>query len=210
MRLLLPSPTHPAPGLLAGGLALLLLAGCGDCGDDDVPHYTLTPAERAWLDPYPKDAVLRFRSDRTGYERTYRVTETKLYSQGYSGKGLCNVYQQEWGDVALTRTDSSGAALRYPMCSLALKSTNGDKPVTATLYWGPSYAEIPIAGVESGQVQPGPALLGGRTFQQVVVLNASPSTSPVLTPHSLTTLYLSKAEGVVGFGERNGTFWTRR
>lgn len=185
---------------------LLSLSGCKKvCDTDDLPRYPLTAGLRAWAAPYPKDAVLRFRNASTGYVRSYRVSSAENKTDGVSsGANVCPSYYREYTAHVLERTDSTGGRenklLRFDM------TTANATRARASFTIGSTNVELLIQEVEDGQQATYPATFGTRTYTAVL---GGTSSLAFQGASVVTTLYVTKAEGLVRFVERGGTTWDR-
>ena len=213
LSMLLRSATGFRQLLSFRALCLGALALFPACADDcaDVPLFSLSAAQRAWAAPYTTGDVLRFRND-AGYERTYRVqstTQTRrdMGSLGTNGPS-CPDYTREYTEVRLVRTDSV-AAPAESVHALVLAATNPYEPFHATLQWGSSIFTAPLLEIEEGRLILGSISLAGRQYSRVLVLSDDERVAGPVSPPRVVAVYLTKAEGIVSFRERNEE-WSRR
>ena len=205
----LPSVAH---SLVLVGLLPLLTTCRQVCDEDSLPRYPLTASQRAWADPYPKNAVLRFRNA-SGYVRTYQVVASRIEfgAVGGSKSSLCADYHVEHFHMQVERTDSAGLIRgMYQQNVGATVAAQGQTNNVSTLQWASSYFDVPISAIEEGRVVLGPATFAGRTYQQVLELrDVGITVSPMNRSWYVPRLFLTKADGVIRFEERGGMVWDR-
>ncbi|WBO86804.1 hypothetical protein [Hymenobacter yonginensis] len=190
---------------LAAGLLLLCPACDKVCDTDNLPQYPLTPGLRAWVDPYAKGAVLRFRNAGTGYVRSYRVTEAEGKMDGAgSGVDPCPAYYREYATRTLERTDSTGKGAEH-LIRFYLAAQNSSR-TEARLSMGFSSVEPPLQQIENGTQALAPATFAGRTYPAVW---CNGPFSPGSGSRAVVLMCLTKADGLIRFEERNGTAWDR-
>lgn len=82
--------------LLLAGSSLLLLSGCKQVCEQNLPEYRLSAAQLSWGAPYATDTVWSFRNA-AGYERRYRITRvsTDLVGKGSSKSSFCDTYYRQ-------------------------------------------------------------------------------------------------------------------
>jgi len=190
--------------------ALVLFPACNDdC--DDVPLFSLSADQRAWAAPYATGDVLRFHNA-AGYERTYRVQSTTQTHRDMGSLGTygpsCPDYTREYTEVRLVRTDSV-AAPADAVHAFVLAATNPYEPFHATLQWGSSIFTAPLLAIEGGRLTLGPISFAGRQYPRVLTLSDDDRVAGPASQPRVAAVYLTKAEGVVAFTERNEQ-WIRR
>ncbi len=197
--------------LLLAGSNLLLLSGCKQACEQNLPEYRLSAAQRSWRAPYVPDTVWRFRNA-AGYERRYRTVsvETELPAKGSSKSSLCNTYYQEQFTANLGRTDSAQAANFNPgKCQLFLQAVLPSSTSTNNsnvLQWDGYSFYVPVDEVAAGQYPFTTAKFGRRTYANVITSTATTTGTP---PRTLR-VYYTVANGVVAFDDRYGTRWARQ
>jgi hypothetical protein len=196
--------------LLAG--SNLLLSGCKQVCEQNLPEYRLSAAQLSWSVPYVTDTVWRYRNA-AGYERRYRITSvaTELPAKGSSKSSLCNTYYQQQFTANLERTDSTQTAnFNTGKCQLFMEavlpgstsSTNNSN----RLQWNGASFYLPIDEVAAGQYTLTTARFGGRTYNNVIMSNATTTSSPPLR----LRVYFTVTNGVVAFADQYGTLWARQ
>lgn len=194
--------------ILCVGVALPFSSCKKGCDTEDLPQYSLTPGLRAWAAPYPKDAVLRFRNARTGYVRSYRVTTAEnVTADPVSGGGIdvCPQYYREYSAHLLQRTDSTGNVENKEIFFRLIMDRSTRLQTTFVI--GSTSLEPPLQAIEDGTVTLSPATFAGRTYPAVWG-GTIPNT--IMRPGVVTTLFLTKADGLIRFEERGGTVWDRQ
>jgi len=203
------------------------LAACNSPG----PEYHFTADQLAWQ-PYQDGQVLRFGNSRTAAVRTYRVTQVyDVLVQQSGGWGLKPFPHQEPPSfqtitVLLQRTDSLGSefeafGLRFDFDHPSIVPGN-ELLVEAYLNWDTllntsAAAILPVDELNQGlpldttryhgiRLLP-TRTLGPATYAPVVqyILRGRPYPG---NTNSITELYVTKVNGVVGFVQRN-TLWYR-
>jgi hypothetical protein len=198
--------------LLLAGSSLLLLSGCKQACEQNLPTYRLSAAQLSWRGPYVPDTVWRFRNA-AGYERRYRITsvETELPAKGSSKSSLCNTYYREQYTANLGRTDSTQTAnFNAGKCQLFMEaelpgntsSTNNDN----VFQWNGYSFYVPTDEVAAGQYPLTTATFGSRTYANVITSNAATNSSPPIR----LRVFLTVANGVVAFDDVYGNLWVRR
>jgi hypothetical protein len=207
MRLL--SVFRPGLTLLLGG-ALSLLSSCREiCDTDNLPQYPLTTGQHAWVAPFADEAVWRFRNA-NGYERTYRITETKTESEGGGKSSFCSRYYTQYAYAKLVRTDSTSSGLEtiYLLQLTAANETTA-KGFSGYIQWGSANFRLPIDEVEDGRRVLPAATFAGRTYPQVLESTYAPLLPEKPRPMMPARIYLTKTEGVIRVEEYGGTVWDR-
>ncbi|WP_400194026.1 hypothetical protein [Hymenobacter sp. B81] len=213
---------------LLGIVSGLVLGGCGngffpEMDNKELPHYTLSNDEQAWVTPYRLGQEWRFRNA-AGYERRYQVRG--LTDRTWPGRpnpqSVIAYYQQEVG-ARVERVDSAyyqrAEGYKYA-ATFVLTSAAAYEPqplaLTARLEWGVSPLTLPVAAVNTSQPLPaGMRLLpevnlGGRTYHNVIEYTSlPPQPDQDLRPWMATRLYYTKEQGVVRFEEAGGLVWDR-
>ena len=192
--------------LLAGGS--LLLSGCKQVCEQNLPTYHLSEAQFGWRAPYVPDTVWRFRNA-AGYERRYRILNvgTELPAKGSNKGNFCNTYYKEQYTANVGRIDSTQSAnFKTGACQLFMEAAlpggigNGNK-----FQWNDYSFYLPTDEVAAGQYPLTTAKFGSRTYTNVIAISAA-TTVPSLRLH----VYLTVADGVVAFDDLYGNFWSRQ
>ena len=196
--------------LLAG--SSLLLGGCKQACEQNLPEYRLNAAQLNWRAPYLPDTVWRFRNA-AGYERRYRILRvgTELTAKGSSKSSLCNTYYLEQFTATLERTDSTQAAnFNTGKCQLLLEAglpgSNSSANNSNMLQWNGRSFYVPVEEVAAGQYPLTAAKFGSRTYANVITSTATTTDKPPQTLH----VYLTVAKGVVAFDDLYGNLWARQ
>ncbi|WP_345233347.1 hypothetical protein [Hymenobacter saemangeumensis] len=199
---------------------MLVASGCKEvCDDDGLPQYRLTAGQQAWVNPYVKGAVWRFRNA-AGYERSYLIKEVedKMDAKGTSKGTLCPTFYVQAINIQLERTDSVQAKRHF--LSLAPGATNSEVKVLASLVWADMEFELPIGNVEDG-VPPrstgngntsqlhSQLVVGGRSYQNVLESSMIPFYTDSKPSSTVIRTFVTKNEGLVRFDTRAGTVWSR-
>ena len=190
----------------------LVLSGCKQVCEQNLPTYQLSAAQRSWAAPFVPDTVWRFRNA-AGYERRYRIlnVSTELPAKGSSKSSLCNTYYQEQYTANLERIDSTQTANFTPgKCQLFMEavlpgntsSTNNSN----SFQWNGYSFYLPVDEVAAGQYPLTTAKFGSRTYANVITSNAATNSMPP----SRLRLYFTVANGVVAFDDLYGNLWVRQ
>ncbi|KAA9338164.1 hypothetical protein F0P96_04770 [Hymenobacter busanensis] len=214
--------------LLLALTSSLALSGCGngffpDMDDEELPHYTLSAQEQAWVTPYRLGEEWRFRNA-AGYERRYQVRglTDRTWPGHPAGSSMMQYYQQEVG-ARVERVDSAydQRADQYKFAATmvvgaAIKFEAQPLPLMARFEWGSTALALPVAEVNSMRPLPAgvrllpAATFGSQTYQNVLeYTNLQPRADQPLAPWVTTRLYYSREQGVVRFVEADGTVWDR-
>ncbi len=188
-----------------------MLTNCKEiCDNEDAPTYALTEGQSEWSKAFTKNDVWRFRNG-NGYVRTYRITETKTYSEGGGGKNsFCATNFTEYFNATLERTDSTANSIdkefRFLISPANLTS---NKPFHAKVFMGISDFTLPIDQVEDGRLTLAPATFGSRTYPAVLESTYTPIPPLVVLPTYVARIFFTKADGIVRFEDFGGTVWDR-
>lgn len=198
--------------LLLAASSLLLVSGCKQVCEQNLPTYRLSAAQRSWVAPYVPDTVWRFRNA-AGYERRYRILSvgTELPAKGSSKSSLCNTYYLEQFTTTLGRTDSTQTANSTTgKCQLfmeaALPGSNSSTNNSNVFQWNGYSFYLPIEEVAAGSYPFSTAKFGSRTYANVITSNTATNSSP---PRRLR-VYFTVANGVVAFDDLYGNLWVRQ
>lgn len=150
--------------------------------------------------------MLRFRNDRTGYVRSYRVVTAENKTDAVSGVGIdvYPSYYREYTSHILQRIDSTGNSDNKEL-EFCLATDNSVK-IKSRYRIGPSSIELAVPEVEDGTEVLSHATFAGRTYPTVLGRSI---TLAGARPSVVLTLYVTKVDGLIRFEERGGTVWNR-
>ncbi|MCC3156092.1 hypothetical protein LJ737_02530 [Hymenobacter sp. 15J16-1T3B] len=193
--------------------ALFSLLGLGACekacDTKNLPQYSLTAGQQAWVAAAQPGTVWRF-SNAAGLERAYRVQarETNMQGAGGGKSSFCPSWYQQEQVVTLARTDSADMA-PYDIYLKAANPTVQNSPYgfVGGMRWGSTSFSLEI--LEEYDNQPGlPArTVNGHTYANVLELSGN-----LTLPNAgrrVVRLFLAKDDGVIEFEEQGGTVWSR-
>ncbi len=207
-------------------VAVCCCAALAACTAPPGPEYRFTASQLAWQ-PYQAGQVLRFGNSQTATVRTYRVTRVIDVMTKLGGRwNVKSPPSYQAVTAFLQRTDSVGVefealGLVFDFDSPSVVSGN-EPAVYAYLNWDalpnmPAAAALPVDELNQGlpldttrygSVRLLPTYtLGAATYNSVVRYALQRTRYSNLTSPT-TGLYLTKANGVVGFVQRN-TLWYR-
>ncbi|QIX60265.1 hypothetical protein FY528_00880 [Hymenobacter lutimineralis] len=204
----------------------LALSGCGWFGEseENLPHFKLTEFQKQWAAPYQKGAEWKFRSQQTGYVRTYVVEQYKHqeHKMGPGGWTLEKTHYREEIDALLVRKDSTfvlpGAFLyTFALTAQVDEGYSGYSHSAGYSNIGQCKVQgfgvsmsLPLRELETGQLALSPPYsllpqltLNGRTYQRVI---SRIPTTPM--PDAGRQVLYTQAEGVLQF-EELGQVWVR-
>lgn len=207
-------------------VAALALSGCGWFGEseENLPHFKLTDSQKTWAAPYQPGTEWKFRSQQTGYVRTYVVEQYKHqeHKQGPGGWTLEKTHYREEIGALLVRKDSTfvlpGAFLyTFALAAQVDEGYSGyshsarfsREPQCLIQGFNTSMA-LPMQELATGQAVLSPPYtllpqltLNERTYQRVI----SHVPAPPMPDAGRQTLY-TQAEGMLQF-EELGQVWVR-
>jgi hypothetical protein len=188
--------------LLCCALAVLL-SSCGNFFDSldesEVPDYT-----RNWLREQHGE-TLTFRSSRSGQVRTLTVTRSEGVNKGHMPR-TNQAYSHEY--VKLRFRDGPDSLLNIQLDAAANQITvlspnrysgaiHTHKSDGRTAFYSGTFLDIVAQDTT----------LGGRPYRYLGRIAAPPVAHPTDT---VTAVYFSRYEGLVGFTTRRGGLWTRQ
>ena len=206
--------------------ASFLLAGCGWFGENDkLPYYQLTPEQRAWAAIYQQETTWRFRSEATGYERTYRIHNTVDKKQPNT-KGKFSVEVAYYRQEMYAQIDRTDSAIVRPVYTSHpqdfLLQAQVESPTTYwdniffRLNWEGTSLALPMRELTTGHLALSPpyqllpqATFNGHTYQNVVVYSVTQYPNTIKYPNTAEHICYTKDLGVVRYVEYSGEAWNR-